>query len=102
MYEYVTMIVNDTDHVGKNKLIEWTAFITSVLIMGQNYWLLVFKATFNTISVISWESMLLMGVTQVPRENHLHSVIQWQTFSYEFVLSTLMHGRESNLIGDGH
>jgi hypothetical protein len=29
-----------------------------------------FKATFNNISVISWQSVLLVGETGVPGENH--------------------------------
>ena len=31
---------------------------------------MVFNATFNNISVISWRSVLLMDETEVPRENH--------------------------------
>ena len=31
---------------------------------------MVFNATFNNISVISWWSVLLMEETGVPRENH--------------------------------
>ena len=31
---------------------------------------MVFNATFNNISVISWWSILLMGETGVPGENH--------------------------------
>jgi hypothetical protein len=31
---------------------------------------MVFNATFNNISVISWRSVLLMEETGVPRENH--------------------------------
>jgi hypothetical protein len=31
---------------------------------------MVFNATFNNISVISWESVLLVEETGVPRENH--------------------------------
>jgi hypothetical protein len=30
----------------------------------------VFNATFNNISVISWQSVLLVEETGVPRENH--------------------------------
>jgi hypothetical protein len=33
-------------------------------------WFLVFKATFNNISVISWRSVLLLEETGVLRENH--------------------------------
>ena len=32
-------------------------------------WLMVFNATFNNISVISWRSVLLMEETGVPGEN---------------------------------
>jgi hypothetical protein len=31
---------------------------------------MVFNATFNNISVISWRSILLMEETGIPRENH--------------------------------
>jgi hypothetical protein len=31
---------------------------------------MVFNATFNNISVVSWSSVLLVGETGVPRENH--------------------------------
>ena len=33
---------------------------------------MVFKATFNNISVIPWWSVLLMEETGVPGENHRH------------------------------
>ena len=37
------------------------------------FWIrfMVFNATFNTISVISWRSVLLVEVTRIPGENHL-------------------------------
>jgi hypothetical protein len=31
---------------------------------------MVFNATFNNISAISWQSVLLVEETKVPRENH--------------------------------
>jgi hypothetical protein len=31
---------------------------------------MVFDTTFNTISVISWQSVLLVGETGVPGKNH--------------------------------
>jgi len=34
-------------------------------------WVMVFNATFNNISVISWQSVLLVEETGVPGENHL-------------------------------
>jgi hypothetical protein len=33
-------------------------------------WYIVFNATFNNISVISWQSLLLVEETGVPGENH--------------------------------
>jgi hypothetical protein len=38
---------------------------------SQNYgWFMVFNATFNNISVISWRSVLLVDETRGPGENH--------------------------------
>ena len=47
-------------------------------------WYMVFNATFN-VSVISWQSALLVEETGVPRENHQ------QTSSYNVVSSTPHH-----------
>jgi len=33
-------------------------------------WFMVFNATFNNISVISWRSVSLVEETEVPGENH--------------------------------
>ena len=33
-------------------------------------WFMVFNATFNIISVIAWQSILLVEVSVVPGENH--------------------------------
>jgi hypothetical protein len=33
-------------------------------------WFMVFNATFNNISVISWQSVLLVEETRVPGESH--------------------------------
>jgi len=38
-----------------------------------------FNATFNNISVISVQSVLLMEKTRVPRENHRPGSTHWQT-----------------------
>jgi hypothetical protein len=42
---------------------------------------MVFNATFNNISVISWRSILLVEETRVPGENHLNVASLWQTYS---------------------
>jgi len=50
---------------------------------------MVFNATFNNISVISWRSVLLVEETRGPGENHRPVASQWQTSSHNFVSSTL-------------
>jgi hypothetical protein len=59
-------------------------------------WFMVFNATFNNISVISWWSVLLVEETEVPRENHGPVPSHWQTLSHNVVLSTTRHKRGSN------
>jgi hypothetical protein len=39
---------------------------------SHNYRVMVFKLTFNNISVISWWSILLVDETRIPGENHGH------------------------------
>jgi len=46
---------------------------------------MVFNATFNNISVISWQSVLLVEETRVPKENHRPVASHWQTFLYNVV-----------------
>jgi hypothetical protein len=62
---------------------------------------MVFNATFNNISVISWRSVLLVEETG---ENHWPAECHWQTLSHNDVLSTPhMSGiRTHNVIGDRH
>ena len=52
---------------------------------------MVFNATFNNISVISWWSVLLVEETAVPRENHWPVASDWQTSSRNVVSSTPCH-----------
>jgi hypothetical protein len=40
---------------------------------------IVFKATFNNISVISWRSVLLVEETGVPLKSHWPAASHWQT-----------------------
>ena len=46
---------------------------------------MVFNATFNIISVISWRSVLLVEETGVPGENHRPVASHWQTLSHNVV-----------------
>ena len=50
-------------------------------------WFLVFIATFNNISVISLRSVLLMGETRVPGENHRYVASHWQILSHNILSS---------------
>ena len=59
-------------------------------------WLMVFNATFNNISVISWRSVLLVEETGVPEENHRPVASHCQTLSYNVVSKTSRHERDLN------
>ena len=64
-----------------------------------NGWLvlfLVFNATINNISVISWWSILLVEETGVPGGNHRPVASHWQTLSHNVVSSTSHHERGLN------
>jgi hypothetical protein len=52
--------------------------------------LMVFNATFNTISVISWQSVLLVEETGEPRENYWPVGSHRQTLSHNVVHFTLI------------
>ena len=57
---------------------------------------MVFNATFNNISVITWQSVLLVEETGVPGENYQPVTSHRQTLSNNVVLSTPRHERGSN------
>jgi hypothetical protein len=57
---------------------------------------MVFNATFNNISVISWRSVLLVVEIGVPGENYWPVVSHRQTLSHNVVLSTPRHQRKFN------
>ena len=66
---------------GKDKKI-WVEFSHNL------DWLMVFNATFNNITVLSWRSVLLVEETGVTAENHRPVTSHWQTLSHNVVLST--------------
>ena len=66
-------------------------------IYGLVYSVLLFNATFNNISVISWRSVLLVEETGVPGENHQPVASHRQTLSHSVVSSTACHEQGSNL-----
>ena len=65
---------------------------------------MVFNVTFNNISVISWQSLLLVGETGVPWENHRPAASHWQTISQSCIKFTpaMSRIRTHNLSGDRH
>ena len=81
-------------------IVEWNIFYSNYSItwnktkipwcVGGFLWLrwsagLMFNATFNNISVISWWSVLLVEETGGPRENHRPIGSHWQTLSHNIV-----------------
>jgi len=67
---------------------------------------MVFNATVNNISVMSWRSVSLMEETKVSWENHWPVASHWQTLSHDVVLGTSRLGRirtdTHNISGDWH
>ena len=59
-------------------------------------WYMVFNATFNNISVISWWSVSLVKETGVSGENHRPVASREQTLSHNVVSSTPHHQRGLN------
>jgi hypothetical protein len=57
---------------------------------------MVFNTTFKNISVILWQSILLVEETRVPGENHQPAASHWQTLSHNVVSSTSLHEGGSN------
>jgi hypothetical protein len=57
---------------------------------------MVFKATFNNISIISWRSVLLLDKTGVPGESHRPVAIHQQTLSQNVISNTPCHEQDSN------
>jgi hypothetical protein len=49
----------------------------------------------STISVILWQSILLVEEIRVPGENHGPAASHWQTLSHFVVSSTLRHEQSS-------
>ena len=56
--------------------------------------LMVNNSTFNNISPISWQSVLLLQETRGPGENYRPVASHWQTFSNNVVHLTLIEIRE--------
>jgi BarA-like signal transduction histidine kinase len=57
---------------------------------------MVFNATFNSISILSWWLILLVEETGVPVEKHQPAASHWQTLAHNVVLNTSCHEHYSN------
>ena len=56
---------------------------------------MVFNATFNNISVISWWSILLAQEIDLPREKHRPATSHWQTWNILVLELSLIYNAES-------
>jgi hypothetical protein len=63
--------------------------------MCEGVKVMVFNATFNNISVILCQSVLLVEETGVPKENHRPVISHWQTLSHNVLSSTPRHEQDS-------
>jgi len=61
---------------------------------------MVFNATFNNISAISWRSVFLVEETGVSGVNYRPAASHWQTLSHNVVSSSEI--RTYNISGDRH
>jgi hypothetical protein len=63
---------------------------------------IMFNATFNNISAISWRSVLLVEETGGPGENHQPVASHWQTLSHNVAHLALVRIRTHNISSDMH
>jgi hypothetical protein len=73
----------------------WNILFKTYLLKGLHLfdlvWFMVFNTTFNNISAISWRSVLLVGETGVPREDHQPVTSHGQLLSHKVASSTPPH-----------
>jgi hypothetical protein len=72
-------------------------YIRSLPILATWFSCIVFNATFNNISAISWWSILLVEETRGPGENHRLVASHWQTLSHNVVHLVLIEIRRNQL-----
>jgi hypothetical protein len=57
---------------------------------------MMFNATFNNISIISWQSVLLVEETGIPGEKHPPAASHWQNFITKCCIKYTCHEQDSN------
>ena len=77
------MLMFQTHHWSFTSI--WICIETDNFLPGLGIRVMVFKATFNYISIISWRSVLLVEETGVPGKNHWPVASHWQTLSHNVV-----------------
>ena len=103
----ISINIQYLSYVNCHPTYNYTAFIKFIYYL-QDYRererVIVFHATFNNISAISWRSVLLVEETWVHRENHQPVTSHWQTLSHNVVSNTpsLSWIGTNNISGDRH
>ena len=96
---YVIKFVSDLQRLGgfsQVTLISSTNTTDNIDIVCLLF--MVFNATLNNISVISWQSVLLVEETRVLGENHRPVASHWQTLSHNVVHLALIEIRMTTLL----
>jgi hypothetical protein len=71
-----------------NKWISIFIYKFTIHATGLVGWFMVFNTTFNNISAILWQSVLLVEKIEVTGENHRPVASHWQTLSHNVACST--------------
>ena len=80
---------NEESTLSSIKNTVWIENCRYLIMVHGCLWFMMFYATFNNITVISWQSVLL-------GENHQSVASHWQTLSHNIVSSTPPHEHGSN------